>query len=159
MPCALATSEWTKHSGATTERLRFVTVFSCVCVCVCVCVSNTLSASLTHDQTRRIMQTEVLRSISQLRSPLGQHDLKTKALWSFKMSATKGAFTRVPQVDQHGWINEIEFNGWTILLTRFHKSERGSRFQNGGKWTCAGRCCCNMRLFNKRMSTHFRKNK
>ena len=36
MPCALATSEWTKHSGATQEeqRLRFVTVFSCVCVCV-----------------------------------------------------------------------------------------------------------------------------
>jgi hypothetical protein len=23
----------------------------------------------------------------------------------------KGAFTRVPQVDQRGWFNEIEFNG------------------------------------------------
>ena len=72
---------------------------------------------------------------------------------------TKGAFTRVPQVGQHGWINEIEFNGWTILFTRLHKSEWGSRFQNCGKWTCAGRCCWNMWLFNKRMPTHFRKKK
>jgi len=42
MPCALATSEWSKHSAATAEgqRLRFVTVFSCVCVCVCVCQAH-----------------------------------------------------------------------------------------------------------------------
>ena len=77
---------------------------------------------------------------------------------SAKQTSLKGAFTRVPQVDQRGWINEIEFNGWTILFTRFHKSERGSRFQNGGKWTCAGRCCCNMWLI-KECQTHFRKKK
>ena len=52
---------------------------------------------------------------------------------------TKGAFTRVPQVDQRGWTNEIEFNGWTMLFTQFHKGEPGSRFQNGGKLTCAGK--------------------
>jgi hypothetical protein len=26
-------------------------------------------------------------------------------------TVSKGAFTRVPQVDQRGWFNEIEFNG------------------------------------------------
>jgi len=69
---------------------------------------------------------------------------------------SNGTFTRVPQVDQRGWINEIEFNGWTILFTLFHKSEWGSRFQNGGKWTRAGRCF-NVWLFSKRMSTNLKK--
>ena len=81
--------------------------------------------------------------------------------WSFETNAdqhsTSGAFTRVPQVDQRGWINEIEFNGWTTLFTQSHKGERGSRLQNGDKWTCAGRCCCDVWLFNETMSTHFRK--
>ena len=70
---------------------------------------------------------------------------------------SKGAFQRVPQVYQRGWINEIELNGWTILFTQFHKGERGSRFQNGGKWTCAGRCCCDMWLFNERLSKYLKK--
>ena len=69
----------------------------------------------------------------------------------------QGAFARVLQIDQRGWINEIEFSGWTIQVTQFHKCERGSWFQNGGKWTCAGRCCCDMWLFNERMSTHLKK--
>ena len=69
----------------------------------------------------------------------------------------KGAFTRVPRVHQRGWIKEIEFNGWTILITQFHKGERDSRFHNDGKWTCAGRCCCGMWLFDEKMSTHFGK--
>ena len=63
----------------------------------------------------------------------------------------------VNKIDQRGWINETEFNGWTILFTQFHKGEWGSRFQNGGKWTCGVRFCCDMWLFNERMSTHFRK--
>ena len=34
------------------------------------------------------MQTEVLCSVTPQQSPLGQHDLKTNTLGSFKMSAT-----------------------------------------------------------------------
>jgi hypothetical protein len=94
---------------------------------------------------------------------------------------TKGAFTRVPQVDQRGWINQSEpckhllstelingVDGWTswakanfcsTSLIHFGWLTDSSRFQNGGKWTCARRCCCNVWLFNERMSTHFRKMK
>ena len=64
------------------------------------------------------------------------HDMLQKSTWQRKRKHSSiGAFTRVPQVDQRGWINEIEFNRWTILFTQFYKGERGSRFQNGGKWT------------------------
>ena len=61
--------------------------------------------------------------------PYGNTPIDESNDWFF--SENKGAFTRVPQVDQRGWINEIEFNGWTILFTQFHKGEGGSRFQ---KW-------------------------
>jgi hypothetical protein len=46
---------------------------------------------------------------------------------------SNGAFTRVTLYDQCRWISDIEFDGWSILFTRFHRSEQGRQLKNGGK--------------------------